>query len=125
MLKSARASSIVNILSVAGLIHIRSGVPYAMTKAALAQMTRNLAVEWAADCIRVNAVAPWYIETPLVESALADSKYRAAVINRTPLHRLGKPEEVAGPVAFLCMPGAFYITGQCIVVDGGFSVNGF
>lgn len=124
MLKSAQASAIVNLLSVAGLTHIGSGVPYAMTKAALAQMTRNLAVEWAADAIRVNSVAPWYIETPLVEVVLKDAAYRKKVIDRTPLHRIGKPEEVAGAVAFLCLPASSYITGQCIVVDGGFSING-
>lgn len=125
MLKSARHSSIVNILSVAGFIHLRTGVPYAMTKAAVAQMTRNLAVEWAADGIRVNAVAPWYIETPLAEQVLSNPEYLAEVISRTPLRRIGKPEEVAGAVAFLCLPASSYITGQCIAVDGGFSINGF
>lgn len=125
LLKSSESSSIINVISVAGLIHIRSGVPYAMSKAALAQMTRNLAVEWAADSIRVNAVAPWYIETPLVEATLSDSNYRAEIIARTPLRRIGKAEEVAGVVAFLCLPAASYVTGQCIIVDGGFSVNGF
>ena len=125
MLKSSQPSSIVNIVSVAGLIHVRSGPPYAMTKAALVQMTRNLAVEWAPDGIRVNAVAPWYIQTPLVESVLSNRDYYNEVLSRTPLRRIGKPEEVACAVAFLCMPASSYITGQCLVVDGGFTVNGF
>ena len=125
MLTAARPSSIVNVVSVAGLTHVRSGPPYAMTKAALVQMTRNLAVEWAADGIRVNAVAPWYIETPLVQSVLSNSEYRDEVIMRTPLRRIGKPEEVAGAAAFLCMPASSYVTGHCLVVDGGFMINGF
>jgi Tropinone reductase 1 len=124
-LKNAGASAIVNVLSVAGFTAIGTGTPYAMTKAALAQMTRNLAVEWASDGIRVNSVAPWYIETPLVEAVLKDPNYRERVISRTPLRRIGRPEEVAGAVAFLCLPASSYITGQCLFVDGGFSVNGF
>lgn len=125
MLKTSQPSSIVNVVSVAGLTAIRSGPPYAMTKAALIQMTRNLAVEWATDGIRVNAVAPWYIETPLVESVLSKKEYYDEVIASTPMRRIGKSEEVAAAVAFLCMPGASYITGQCLPVDGGFSVYGF
>jgi Tropinone reductase 1 len=118
-------STIVNILSVAGFTHIRSGIPYAMTKAAIGQMTRNLAVEWAEDNIRVNAVAPWYVETPLVESVLSNPEYYQEIINRTPLGRIATASEVAGAVAFLCLPASSYITGQCIIVDGGFSINSF
>ncbi|MGD8481401.1 MAG: SDR family oxidoreductase [Gammaproteobacteria bacterium] len=117
--------SVVNVASVAGLTHICTGAPYAMTKAAMIQMTRNLAVEWASDHIRVNAVAPWYIDTPLARQVLEDDDYRAAVLDRTPMGRIGEPAEVAAAVAFLCMPAAGYITGQCLAVDGGFTVNGF
>jgi len=124
-LKKSGGGSIVNMASVAGLTHVRSGVPYGISKAALVQMTRNLAVEWAPDNIRVNAVAPWYIRTPLVEPVLNDKDLLAEVLARTPLQRVGEPEEVSGGVAFLCMPAASYITGQCIAIDGGFMINGY
>ncbi len=125
LLLDGENSSIVNISSVAGLVHVRSGVIYGMTKAAMAQMTRNLAVEWAKDRIRVNCIAPWYIRTPLAEQVLQNEVYRNAVVHRTPLRRIGEPAEVAGLAAFLCMPLAAYITGQCICVDGGFTIHGF
>jgi Tropinone reductase 1 len=96
-----------------------------MTKAAMVQLTRNLAVEWAPDRIRVNAVAPWYIETPLTAGVLGNSEFLSAVLARTPAGRIGQPEEVAAAVAFFCLPTASYITGQCLAVDGGFSVNWF
>jgi tropinone reductase I len=118
-------AAIVNVGSVSGLTHVRTGAPYGLTKAALTQLTRNLACEWAEDGIRVNAVAPWYIRTQRTQSALADPEYLDEVLARTPMGRIGEPEEVAAAVAFLCMPAAAYITGECIAVDGGFLRFGF
>ena len=118
-------AAIVNIASVSGLTHVRTGSPYGMTKAAIVQLTRNLACEWAEDGIRVNAVAPWYIRTRRTSDKLADPDYLDEVLLRTPLGRVGEPEEVAAAVAFLCLPAASYITGECIAVDGGFLRYGF
>lgn len=118
-------AAIVNVGSVSGLTHVRTGVAYGMSKAALHQMTKNLAVEWAVDGIRVNAVAPWYIRTRRTAAKLSDAQYFEDVRERTPMGRVGEPEEVAAAVAFLCLPAASYITGECIAVDGGFLRYGF
>jgi Tropinone reductase 1 len=118
-------AAIVNVGSVSGLVHVRTGAPYGLTKAALHQLTRNLACEWAEDGIRVNAVAPWYIRTRRTEDKLADPDYLDDVLLRTPMGRIGEPDEVAGAVAFLCLPASSYVTGECIAVDGGFLRYGF
>ena len=118
-------AAIVNVASVSGMRHVRTGSPYGMTKAALIQLTRNLACEWAPDGIRVNAVAPWYIRTARSEGALADPAYYDEVLAHTPLGRIGEPEEVGAAIAFLCLPAASYLTGVCLPVDGGFIAYGF
>jgi len=125
LLKKSEQGNIINISSVAGITHLRTGSIYGMTKAALIQLTKNLAGEWATDGIRVNAVAPWYIRTPLAETVLKNPEYYIEVVSRTPMKKVGNPEDVAAAVSFLCMPSAAYITGQCLAVDGGFTINGF
>jgi NAD(P)-dependent dehydrogenase (short-subunit alcohol dehydrogenase family) len=98
-------------------------VPYAITKAGVTALTRSLAVEWAPHNIRVVAVAPGYVATPLVRHALDQGHIREeAVLGEIPQRRIAEPSEIAGLVAYLLSPEAKYITGEEIVIDGGFSV---
>lgn len=123
-LLSQTGGRIVNIGSVAGEVAIGTGVAYAASKAALDQTTRYLAVEWASAGIRVNSVNPFYTDTPLAQPVLSDPERRERVLASTPLHRIADPEDVAAAVAFLCLPAARHITGQCLSVDGGFLARG-
>lgn len=124
LLKKSNDASVINIASVAGSFDVQTGPPYGMTKAAIIQLTKHLAAEWAIDNIRVNCISPWYIETPLTEAVLAQPERLKKILERTPLNRVGKPEEVANLVTYLAMDKASYITGQNIMVDGGMSVKG-
>ncbi|XP_047090115.1 tropinone reductase homolog At5g06060-like [Lolium rigidum] len=125
LLKASGSASIVFISSVSGVVAISSGSIYGMTKGAMNQLAKNLACEWAKDSIRTNSVAPWYIKTSLVEEDLAKEEFVDSIARRTPMRRVGEPEEVSSLVAFLCMPCSSYISGQTISVDGGMTINGF
>jgi len=121
LLKDAVSPAIVNISSIAGSKVVKTGLPYATAKAGLSQLTRYLAKEWGPDGIRVNAIEPWYIRTPLTEVVLLNEKALAKIKERTPLGRYGEAKEIAGLAAFLCMPASSYLSGQVIAVDGGAS----
>jgi 2-dehydro-3-deoxy-D-gluconate 5-dehydrogenase len=95
---------------------------YSASKGGIAQLTKSLAIAWAPDGIRVNAIAPGWIETPLTEPLTSDPVRRQAIIDRTPLARWGRPEDVAGAALFLCSSAAAFITGVILPVDGGYSV---
>lgn len=119
-------ATIVNVSSAAGVQSSGTGAAYGMSKAAMNQMTRSLACEWARLNIRVNAVTPWMTMTPMLENALKDCPEQLdKVKDWTPLGRLGRPEEVAQPIVFLCMPASSYVTGQCMGIDGGLTAQGF
>jgi Tropinone reductase 1 len=119
-------ATIVNVSSAAGVQSSGTGIVYGMTKAAMNQMTRSLACEWANRNIRVNAVTPWMTMTPMLEEAVKKNPSQLDKVKAwTPMHRLGQAEEIAGPIVFLCLPASSYITGQVLGVDGGLTAQGF
>jgi NAD(P)-dependent dehydrogenase (short-subunit alcohol dehydrogenase family) len=118
----ADGGSIVTITSLAGEVVTRAAVSYQASKAAWIQLTRALAVHWAPK-VRVNSVAPGYIRTDLNAAWLEDDENRDYVLDRTPLRRVGAPRDVAGVVRFLASPAATYVTGQNLLVDGGWSAG--
>jgi len=115
---------IVNMSSQAGFVALPTESVYCMTKAAIAHLTKCLAVEWGKYDIRVNAIAPTFILTPGTESVLADPAFRSNVIERiAALHRIGEPMDVAGAVVFLASPAASLITGHTLLIDGGWTAT--
>lgn len=112
---------IINLSSQAGFVALPTESVYCITKAAIAHLTKCLAVEWGKYNITVNALAPTFIQTPGTEQALADEKFKSDVISRIPLGRIGKPIDVVGAVIFLASPAASLITGSTILIDGGWT----
>ena len=122
MIKQQRGV-IINMSSQAGFITLDDESIYCTTKAAINHLTRNLASEWAKYNIRVNAVAPTFIETPGTEPWLSNPEFRQSVLDRIPLGRIGKPMEVAGAVVFLASDAASLITGEVMLIDGGWTLK--
>jgi len=118
-----RYGHIINISSQAGFVALPTESVYCMTKAAIAHLTKCLALEWARYHITVNAVAPTFIATPGTKKWLDDAAFRASVRKRIPLGRIGDPLDVAGPVVFLASPAASLITGATLMVDGGWTIQ--
>jgi NAD(P)-dependent dehydrogenase (short-subunit alcohol dehydrogenase family) len=115
---------IISLSSQAGFVALPTESVYCMSKAAVAHMTRCLAVEWGRHGITVNAVAPTFIRTPGTAAALADPVFEAEVLERIAgLHRIGEPVEVAGAVVFLASPAASLVTGHTLMIDGGWTAR--
>ncbi|RJQ85913.1 MAG: SDR family oxidoreductase [Desulfobacteraceae bacterium] len=121
MIKAGGGGKIIHIASVLGTIASYYTCAYSMTKAALIQMTRNLALELARHKIHVNAIAPGAFETEMLQAQIADPKAREVLIRNIPFRRLGTPKEVIGLAVLLASPAASYITGSVFVIDGGFA----
>jgi NAD(P)-dependent dehydrogenase (short-subunit alcohol dehydrogenase family) len=115
---------IVSVSSQAALVALPGEAAYCSAKAAVSHLTRCLAVEWGRHGITVNSVAPTFVRTPGTEPVLSDPQFRAEVEERiAALHRIGEPDEVAGAVVFLCSPAASLITGETLVIDGGWTIR--
>ena len=113
--------AIVNLASINGVVGFYKRAPYCASKGGVVNLTRELAIELAPHQIRVNAVGPTYIETPLTVPTLGDPETRAEILRRTPMGRVGQVEDVVGAILFLASPAAGLITGHTLLVDGGWT----
>lgn len=119
LIAAGRPGAIVSLASTHGTVGFPGAAAYGIAKAGIGHMTRVLAIEWAPHGIRVNAIAPGTTETPSRAPILADPERRALMLERIPLKRFGRPEEMAAAVRYLASPSASYITGQILLIDGG------
>jgi NAD(P)-dependent dehydrogenase (short-subunit alcohol dehydrogenase family) len=113
---------IINIASMLAFFGSGYAPAYSASKGGIAQLTKSLAIAWAPDGVRVNAIAPGWIETALTAPLVADAERKAAITARTPLGRWGHPADIAGAALFLASPAAAFITGTVLPVDGGYSI---
>ena len=121
--RAARGGAVVNISSQLGRVALRGRSVYTMTKHAIEGMTKSMAIELAPNRIRVNAVGPTWVDTPMTGPALADPEFRAEIIGSIPMGHLAQVDDIVGAVVFLASPAAAMITGASLVVDGGWTAR--
>lgn len=123
-LKAAGRGRVINVASLGSYLGFHEVTAYCASKSALLSLTRSLAVEWARDSICVNAIAPGIFPTEMTSKIVLGTPRGQELLQRTPMRRFGKPEEVCGAAVLLASDGASFMTGQCIVVDGGYLASG-
>ena len=117
-----KSGRVVNISSIASLVGLTERAPYCASKGGVSLLTKTLALEWAENGIRVNAIGPGFIRTPLIEALIKTPDFDQKVKSLVPLGRVGLPDELTGILLVLCSPAGDYITGQTIYIDGGWSI---
>ncbi len=124
MIAAEAHGAVLNISSVRANLGINAGYSaYVAAKGAISSLTRQWATEWARYGIRCNAIMPTFVDTPQVASLLADATFKAGIVSRIPLGRVGETNDIAGPAIFLCSDAAAFITGQVLAVDGGLTAT--
>jgi gluconate 5-dehydrogenase len=124
MIERGRGGAILNISSVRANLGINAGYSaYVAAKGAISSLTRQWATEWARYGIRVNAIMPTFVDTPQVATLLADADFKAGIVNRIPLRRVGETADLVGPAIFLCSDAASFVTGQVLAIDGGLTAT--
>jgi NAD(P)-dependent dehydrogenase (short-subunit alcohol dehydrogenase family) len=122
-LAASGAGAVVNLASMLSFFGGGLVPAYSASKGGIAQLTKSLAIAWAGERIRVNAIAPGWIETPLTSALVQDPARSGPILARTPLGRWGVPADLVGPVLFLCSPAAAFVTGTILPVDGGYLIG--
>jgi gluconate 5-dehydrogenase len=124
MIQGGRGGKVVNISSVRGQLGINAGYSaYVAAKGAVSSLTRQWATEWAKHNITVNAISPTFVDTPQVAMLLDDPDFKAGIISRVPLGRVGEPADLLGPILLFCSDASAFVTGQILTIDGGLTAT--